>query len=204
MFDSAVTCLEGIPRVENKIFSLLEEHLTIHLNVLTADATSTNSVENAKERAPVGLIQWADAFGELKSKCMSVFNAGYVECVHTVPIIYDIGQLGISYSCPLHLFVCRLKDAQSLRSMYDQLSYILLEEQKVTEFLKVPHALGDYDAQVRSYRSLAERIQQDTCSHLPAQMLLIDCTAVNRELSQQCLARAEQILQFVATRAVDR
>ena len=152
IFDDIVSGLNDISRVENKIFSILDETKYLVINV---DGEAGENI-------------WS-----LKRELTGVFNKSIQQCA-------------------------------LLLSLYDEYSYILDEDKRVSNYLKQPHSLVDYKEQISKYRSVSKQLANETASRVRTPMVMCDNTSVNEILVSKSHELAQQILLFIAGRNIDR
>jgi len=152
IFDDLFSVLQDIPRVENKIFSILDETRYLQLSLDGEGGAVLN---------------------KMKNEVLNVVSRG-------------------------------IEESQMLLSLYDEYTFLLDEEHRVSAFLKSPHSLQDYESEILRYRHTSIRLARGTHPRVRTGAFMCDCGMVNEFLVNKSQELSKSIGNFLATRTIDK
>lgn len=94
--------------------------------------------------------------------------------------------------------------ATQLANLYEEFTYILDEDARVSAYLKQPHLLHEYKEQIDKYRRLASQITFGAAATFRAHMLAVECKSINKALADRADDLAGVILHHVAQANVEK
>ena len=183
IFDSILGALDAIPRVEKKIFPLLENPKNMSLNVDDSVLWKLKQVPQCSCR----LHQHHPRHHPPLSAFSSPFP--YPRPRPHFHLHFDIRHLHIfnrthtnratHFQELLTVFSRSCSMSNEIISLYGEFAYLLDEHTRMSDFLDATHPLPDYREKIDNFRNIANTIQKCAKHTISCQMISIDTAKLN-------------------------